>query len=72
MDEANELIQRLGVLERRLRTLLLNRTVTLTLRNGAQLTGRVVWVEGGIEILTDRGIRSISFLDVLEVRSTAA
>lgn len=68
MEDATHIVHQISALKSALRTRLLNRTATFFLRGGGSITGRVLWVDDGIEVLTERGERSISFEEIEEVR----
>ena len=68
MEDATHIVHEISSLKNALRARLLNKTATFVMRGGGAVTGRVLWVDDGIEVLTERGEKSLSFEEIEEVR----
>ena len=67
MNDEIRIIHQISQTEAKLRGRLLNRTATFFLRSG-KVKGRVLWVgNGSVEILTENGVRSISYEEIEEI-----
>ncbi|MGC8600703.1 MAG: hypothetical protein ACP5LX_06610 [Nitrososphaeria archaeon] len=69
MEKATTMIKELARLETALREELLNRDLYLVLDSGKVVRGRVVWVGGGnIDLITEKGLVTLWYENVLEIR----
>ncbi len=69
MEKATMMIKELARLETALREELLNRDLYLVLDSGKVVRGRVVWVGGGnIDLITEKGLVTLWYENVLEIR----
>ncbi len=64
MNDLSRIVREISETEAKLRGRLLNRTATFFLGSG-KVRGKVIWVGNGfVEVLTERGVKSISYEEI--------